>query len=77
MTAPPALADLTSQAALDSQGLLDFLSPKIDEARIETLIRQHFDLRPKGIIQMLDLLRLIYRKTAASGHFWRRTAAGL
>ena len=31
----------------------------------------HFDLRPKGIIQMLDLLRPIYTKTAAYGHFGR------
>ncbi|MBN9115603.1 MAG: methionine adenosyltransferase domain-containing protein, partial [Pandoraea sp.] len=32
---------------------------------------KHFDLRPKGIIQMLDLLRPIYEKTAAYGHFGR------
>ena len=32
---------------------------------------EHFDLRPKGIIQMLDLLRPIYSKTAAYGHFGR------
>ena len=35
---------------------------------------QHFDLRPKGIIQMLDLLRPIYEKTAAYGHFGRSDA---
>ena len=35
------------------------------------LVRQHFDLRPKGIVQMLDLLRPIYEKTAAYGHFGR------
>ena len=35
------------------------------------LVNQHFDLRPKGIIQMLDLLRPIYEKTAAYGHFGR------
>jgi S-adenosylmethionine synthetase len=35
------------------------------------LIGKHFDLRPKGIIQSLDLLRPIYRKTAAYGHFGR------
>ncbi len=33
--------------------------------------REHFDLRPKGIVQMLDLLRPIYEKTAAYGHFGR------
>jgi S-adenosylmethionine synthetase len=35
------------------------------------LITKHFDLRPRGIIQMLDLLRPIYEKTAAYGHFGR------
>jgi S-adenosylmethionine synthetase len=44
---------------------------KIAEEKIEELIRKHFDLRPKGIIQSLDLLRPIYRKTAAYGHFGR------
>jgi S-adenosylmethionine synthetase len=34
-------------------------------------VGEHFDLRPKGIIQMLDLLRPIYEKTAAYGHFGR------
>jgi S-adenosylmethionine synthetase len=48
-----------------------FGTAKIDEARIETLIRANFDLRPKGIVQMLDLLRPIYRKTATNGHFGR------
>jgi S-adenosylmethionine synthetase len=48
-----------------------FGTAKIDEIRIEQLVREHFDLRPKGIIQMLDLLRPIYRKTAANGHFGR------
>jgi S-adenosylmethionine synthetase len=35
------------------------------------MIREHFDLRPYGIIQMLDLLRPIYFKTASYGHFGR------
>ena len=35
------------------------------------LVRDHFDLRPKGIVNMLDLLRPIYTKTAAYGHFGR------
>jgi S-adenosylmethionine synthetase len=48
-----------------------FGTAKIEEPRIEELIRAHFDLRPKGIIQMLDLLRPIYRATAANGHFGR------
>jgi S-adenosylmethionine synthetase len=39
--------------------------------KIAKLVNEHFDLRPKGIIQMLDLLRPIYEKTAAYGHFGR------
>jgi len=44
---------------------------KVSDEKIEQLIAKHFDLRPKGIIQMLDLLRPIYEKTAAYGHFGR------
>jgi S-adenosylmethionine synthetase len=44
---------------------------KIPEAAIVGLVEKHFDLRPKGIIQSLDLLRPIYAKTAAYGHFGR------
>ena len=44
---------------------------KISDERIAQLVREHFDLRPKGIVQMLDLLRPIYAKTAAYGHFGR------
>ena len=44
--------------------------PDADD-RIIALVREHFDLRPKGIVQMLDLLRPIYEKTAAYGHFGR------
>jgi S-adenosylmethionine synthetase len=43
----------------------------IPDAQIAQLVNEHFDLRPKGIIQMLDLLRPIYQKTAAYGHFGR------
>jgi len=48
-----------------------FGSGKIADERIAELVNTHFDLRPKGIIQMLDLQRPIYRKTAAYGHFGR------
>jgi S-adenosylmethionine synthetase len=48
-----------------------FGTAHVDEGLIETLIAEHFDLRPKGIVQMLDLLRPIYRKTASNGHFGR------
>jgi len=44
---------------------------RIPERRIEQLIRAHFDLRPKGIVKMLDLLRPIYKATASNGHFGR------
>jgi S-adenosylmethionine synthetase len=43
----------------------------ISDSRIVELVREHFDLRPKGLIAMLDLLRPIYSPTAAYGHFGR------
>jgi S-adenosylmethionine synthetase len=52
-----------------------FGTGKISDEKIEALIARHFDLRPKGIVQMLDLLRPIYKQTAAYGHFGR-TGAG-
>ena len=48
-----------------------FGTGKIPEADIEKVVRENFDLRPKGLIEMLDLKRPIYRKTAAYGHFGR------
>jgi S-adenosylmethionine synthetase len=48
-----------------------FGTGKIADEAITALVRAHFDLRPKGIVQMLDLLRPIYEKTAAYGHFGR------
>jgi len=48
-----------------------FGTGKIPDEKIAELIQRHFDLRPKGIVQMLDLLRPIYQKTAAYGHFGR------
>jgi len=48
-----------------------FGTAKISEQRITELVREHFELRPKGLIKMLDLLRPIYRDTAAYGHFGR------
>jgi S-adenosylmethionine synthetase len=43
----------------------------IPDEKIAQLVMEHFDLRPKGIVQMLDLLRPIYQKSAAYGHFGR------
>ncbi len=43
----------------------------VKEARLTQLVREHFDLRPRGLISMLDLLRPIYQETAAYGHFGR------
>jgi S-adenosylmethionine synthetase len=48
-----------------------FGTGRIPEHRIVELVEKHFDLRPKGIIQALDLLRPIYTRTAAYGHFGR------
>ena len=44
---------------------------KVSNETLTELVRKHFDLRPKGIVNMLDLLRPIYQKTAAYGHFGR------
>jgi S-adenosylmethionine synthetase len=48
-----------------------FGTGKISEDKLAKLVEKHFDLRPKGIIQSLDMLRPIYSKTAAHGHFGR------
>lgn len=47
----------------------------VSEDRMVQIVREHFDLRPKGLIAMLDLLRPIYRQTAAYGHFGRTEEA--
>ena len=54
-----------------SISLNTFGTNQVDEAVIVRLVRDHFDLRPKGIIDMLDLKKPIYRKTASYGHFGR------
>jgi len=48
-----------------------FGTEKVAVDKIVTLVKQHFDLRPGGIVKMLNLLRPIYRQTAAYGHFGR------
>jgi S-adenosylmethionine synthetase len=48
-----------------------FGTSSISEGRLALLVREHFDLRPKGLIAMLDLLRPIYRPTSTYGHFGR------
>lgn len=48
-----------------------FGTGKISNTEIVKIIREHFELRPKGLIKMLDLIRPIYRNTAAYGHFGR------
>jgi S-adenosylmethionine synthetase len=52
-----------------------FGTGKLEDEKMVRLVREHFDLRPKGLITMLDLLRPIYRETAAYGHFGREQAA--
>ena len=49
-----------------------FGTGKISNEKIVTLIREHFELRPRGLIKMLDLVKPIYRSTAAYGHFGRK-----
>jgi len=44
---------------------------EVPDTRLEELVRRHFDLRPRGIIEHLDLRKPIYKKTAAYGHFGR------
>ncbi|MEZ5445682.1 MAG: methionine adenosyltransferase [Gammaproteobacteria bacterium] len=51
-----------------------FGTGKVSDEKLSELVLGHFDLRPKGIVQMLDLLRPIYKKTAAYGHFGRSDA---
>jgi S-adenosylmethionine synthetase len=51
-----------------------FGSAKVSELKISQLVRDYFDLRPYGILQMLDLIKPIYRKTAVYGHFGREEA---
>jgi S-adenosylmethionine synthetase len=48
-----------------------FGTGRVSDTRLSELVQAHFDLRPKGLITMLDLLHPIYRKTAAYGHFGR------
>ena len=47
----------------------------LEEKEISNLIKEHFDLRPKQLIEMLDLKRPIYQSTAAYGHFGREEDA--
>ena len=51
-----------------------FGTAKVDELRLAELVREVFDMRPRAIIEHLDLLRPIYKKTAAYGHFGRELA---
>lgn len=51
-----------------------FGTGNLPESEIEALVREHFDLRPKGLIDMLNLKRPIYQQTAAYGHFGREEA---
>ena len=51
-----------------------FGTGKLSDEKIAELVRENFELRPKGLVEMLDLKRPIYRKTAAYGHFGREDA---
>ena len=52
-----------------------FGTAKIDELEISDLIKENFDLKPRELINMLDLKRPIYKQTAAYGHFGREESA--
>ena len=52
-----------------------FGTSTLKEEKISSLIREHFDLRPKQLIEMLDLKRPIYQSTASYGHFGREEEA--
>jgi S-adenosylmethionine synthetase len=54
-----------------------FGTGKISDDKIEKLVRRHFDLRPYGILKMLDLIHPMYQATAAYGHFGRTPVDGL
>jgi S-adenosylmethionine synthetase len=54
-----------------SVSVTTFGTNRIPEEKIEELVREHFDLRPYGILKMLDLLHPMYRETATNGHFGR------
>ena len=54
-----------------------FGTAKIDDEKISKLVREHFPLTPRGIIEHLDLRRPIYTPTAAHGHFGRKATNGL
>jgi S-adenosylmethionine synthetase len=51
-----------------------FGTEKIDRSKLVDLVRAHFDLRPVGLIRMLDLIKPVYKQTAAYGHFGREDA---
>jgi S-adenosylmethionine synthetase len=53
-----------------------FGTNKVDETKLNNAVREVFDMRPKAIIERLDLLRPIYSETAAYGHFGRESAKG-
>ncbi|MDA3914891.1 methionine adenosyltransferase [Oleiagrimonas sp.] len=52
-----------------------FGTGKIDDEKIEAIIEDHFDLRPFGILKMLDLIHPMYQRTASNGHFGRKPVA--
>ncbi|MDE0062252.1 MAG: methionine adenosyltransferase [Gammaproteobacteria bacterium] len=58
-----------------SIGINTFGTGRLDDERIIQLVREHFDLRPRGLIAMLDLKRPIYKQTAVYGHFGRTEEA--
>ncbi len=65
------LAYVIGQAEPAAVQIETFGTSSLDNTALTRLVREHFDLTPHGIIRSLDLIRPIYRKTAAYGHFGR------
>ena len=65
------LQPLLGVAEPTSISLQTFGTGKLPDTKLTELIREHFDLRPYGILNMLDLIHPIYKQTAAYGHFGR------
>ena len=64
------IGEFSGAEGVDADGSR-FGTGKLSDEKIEALVRAHFDLRPKGLIDMLDLKRPIYLPTASYGHFGR------
>ena len=63
--------DTVEEATIAEEDMFNFIWAAIRKEKMVEMVRENFDLRPAGIIKMLDLRRPIYKQTAAYGHFGR------